>query len=189
MNTLIPWYIKLLSHDLGLRPFKIISLILNKAKCLGGVNTGIPKKNHPVWPATKKIGSHLTRPEPEPTVVSWLCDSETDLLICCLQGRQNCNIYMKRDRSLKLSVLHTTCFTVWTEELYISKSCMQQVLTTWKAVWTDFKLAPQLWREAFHVCISLTSFLFPDDHTQSKLDVLQDSTVSTFTHIEGQKVE
>ena len=44
--------------------------------------------------------SHLTQPEPEPTVVSWLSDSETVLLTCCLQGRQNCNIYMKSDSSL-----------------------------------------------------------------------------------------
>ena len=39
---------KLLSHDLGLRPLKIISLISNKAKCLGGVNTGYAQEKTPL---------------------------------------------------------------------------------------------------------------------------------------------
>ena len=110
----IPYYINLLRHDLGLRPLKIISLISNKAKRLGGVNTGYSKN---------VLSQHLTRPEPEPTVVRWLCDSETVLLTCCLQGRQNCKYTWRvTDLYWKLSELHTTCFTVWTEELYISKN-------------------------------------------------------------------
>ena len=141
MNTLIPCYIKLLSHDLGLRPFKIISLISNKAKWLGGVNTGYSQENHPAWPAAKIFFvSHLTRPEPEPTVVSWQCDLETILLTSCLQGKQNCNIYVKSDRSLsKIVCASYNLFYCMDRRVVHTKSCMQQVLTTWKAVWTDLK--------------------------------------------------
>ena len=59
------------------------------------------KKKNPRDPQQQHIFvSHLTRPEPEPTMVSWLCDSETIILTICLQGRQKCNICMKSDRPL-----------------------------------------------------------------------------------------
>ena len=54
MNTLIPCYIKLLNHDLGLRPLKIISLISNKAKRLGGVNMGYSQEKPPRLTRNKK---------------------------------------------------------------------------------------------------------------------------------------
>ena len=41
------WLHKTLSHDLGLRPFKIVSFISNNAKWLGGVNTGYPQEKPP----------------------------------------------------------------------------------------------------------------------------------------------
>ena len=95
-QAFIPCYIKLLSHDLGIWAFKIISLISNKAKHLGGVNTEYSQEKPFCLTRNKKkekvLSQHLTRPELEPTVVRWLCDSETVLLTCCLQGRQNCNI-------------------------------------------------------------------------------------------------
>ena len=47
------------------------------------------------------------------------------------------HIHIETDLYLKIFVFHTTCFnTVCTEELYISRSYMQQVLTTWKALCT-----------------------------------------------------
>ena len=81
-------------------PFKIISHISNKAKRLSGVNTGYSQekptrltRNKKKKKKKKKKGflSHFTRPEPKPTMVSWLCDSETVLLTCYLKDRQNCN--------------------------------------------------------------------------------------------------
>ena len=82
-----------------------ISLISNKAKRLGGVKKGYYHEKTPRLTGNIFFFfvSHLTRPEPEPTMVSWLSDLETALLTCCLQGRQNCNIYMESDRSLLMS--------------------------------------------------------------------------------------
>ena len=44
MYNLIPCYIKVLSSEFGLWPYKIISLISDKAKLLGGVKTGDSEK-------------------------------------------------------------------------------------------------------------------------------------------------
>ena len=53
--------IKHLSHDLGLRSFKIISLISNKAKSLGGANTEVPQEKPPGVTCNQKLVSYLTR--------------------------------------------------------------------------------------------------------------------------------
>ena len=62
----------LVSHALGLRPFKIISRISNKAKWLGGVNRGHSQDKSPRLTRNKNICfvSHLTRAEPQPIAAS-----------------------------------------------------------------------------------------------------------------------
>ena len=47
------------------------------------------------------------------------------------------HIHVESDLYFVVCVFHTTCFTVSTEELYISKRYMQQVLTNWNAVFTN----------------------------------------------------
>ena len=91
----------------------------------------IPKKNHAAWPATTKTFLSHIWPDQSPNP-QWWAD-------CVIQRADRNAIYTWRVTGLywKLLVLHTTCFTIWTEGLYISKCYMQEVLTTWKAVWTD----------------------------------------------------
>ena len=51
--------LNILSHDLGLRPVKIISLTLNKAILLGGSKTGNPQEKPPGLTSNQNL-SRLT---------------------------------------------------------------------------------------------------------------------------------
>ena len=85
-----------------------------------------PRKPTPPDPQQHLVlVSYLTRLEPEPTVVSWLSNLETVLLTCCLQGRQNYNIFTKSDRSLLKIVCasYNLAYCVNRRVVYIKKVC------------------------------------------------------------------
>ena len=79
MNTLIPCYIKLLRHDLGLQPLKIISFVSNKAKRLGGMNTGYSQEKPPhLTRNNKTFLSHIwpdQSPNPSGELIVWFSDN------------------------------------------------------------------------------------------------------------------
>ena len=80
----------------------------------------------------KKVLSHIW-PNQSPNPQRWA--DFVILLTCCLQGIQNCSIGWSLLKIVCASYNLFYCMN-WLE-LYVSKSCIQQVLTTWKAVWTD----------------------------------------------------
>ena len=101
-----------------------------------------PKKNHPAWPGVKKFCSTFdpTRARTHSGELTvWFRNNSLDLLP---PGRQNsyCNIFVKSDIFLlKIVCASYNLFYYMNWRVAHIKKCMQQVLTPWKAVWTDLK--------------------------------------------------
>ena len=141
MNSLIPCYIKLLSQDLDLWPFKIISLISNKAKRLGGVNMGYSQeKNIPSWPTTKNsfVSFDPTRARTysgELTV--WFRDSSLNLLS---PGQTELQ-YIHEERQIFIE--NCLCF------IQLVLLCEQKSCTYQKVVWNKFLQLERLCEQTF----------------------------------------